>query len=105
MAFYRGQKVVYVGPDFSCHPLVVDYKLIVPKPKAIYTIRGPAPRSDGMGYLLCEIVNREVPTIRDGFCEIAINASWLRPLVERKTDIGFAHEILRKATKRHGANV
>jgi hypothetical protein len=29
-----------------------------------------------------------------------MNASRFRPIVEHKTDIGFAHEILRKVTKR-----
>ncbi len=32
------------------------------------------------------------------------NARAFRPLVESKTDIGFAHEILRKVTKRQGAD-
>lgn len=30
----------------------------------------------------------------------AYNARRFRPLVERKTDIGFAHEILRKASRK-----
>ncbi|UQD69242.1 hypothetical protein JEY40_24820 [Bradyrhizobium japonicum] len=65
----------------------------------MYTIRAFVQRHDGPGYLLVEIVNKPIDCAYDGMVEVAINAEWLRPIVERKTDISFAHEILRKATK------
>lgn len=92
--FRSGQKVVYIGPDFSSHPKVVLLKVNVPVANVIYSIRGFAQRFEGPGYLLNEIHN--VPRVCpiNGLCEIAIDAKWLRPLVERKTDISVFQRML-----------
>lgn len=94
MTFRVGQKVVFIGPDMRSHGLVVHFKLSVPLPQSIYTIRQYTPRVEGEGYLLREILNAEHYCPLNGSCEIAINADWLRPLVERKTDISIFTEML-----------
>jgi hypothetical protein len=70
----------------------------------VYTIReiceGYPSDIDGRGIAirLVEIVN---PKIRytEGLHEPAWSAHRFRPVTPRKTDISFAHDILRKATK------
>lgn len=94
MTFHVGQKVVYIGPDFSSNPLVTFYGFIVPVPREIYTIRSYAPRVEGPGYLLNEIHNAEHSCSKNGLCELSINAEWLRPLVSRKTDISIFKRML-----------
>jgi hypothetical protein len=41
------------------------------------------------------------PNLRylEGPIECSFAAIWFRPLVDKTTDIGFAHEILRKASR------
>jgi hypothetical protein len=92
--FYTGQKVVYIGRDYSGHPAVIALGLTVPVPRAIYTIRCYAPRVEGPGYLLHEIRNPEHHCPLNGKIEIAINAEDLRPLVEKKTDIAVFKALL-----------
>lgn len=94
MTFRVGQKVVFIGPDMSGHPVVAYHKLSVPVPQSIYTIGQYTPRVEGEGYLLREIHNAEHLCPLNGRCEIAINADWLRPLVERKTDITIFTQML-----------
>lgn len=84
--------------------MVRAFRLSVPIPREVYTIRSFAQRVEGPGYLLNEIHNEEFNCPLNGTIEIAIDAMWLRPLVERKTDISFAHEILRKVSRKHGAD-
>ncbi len=51
-----------------------------------------------------EIVNpSDAVWLDDPPAEAAFRKRRFRPIVERKTDISFAHEILRKATKRVNA--
>lgn len=95
MTFRVGQKVVYVGPDFRSHPVVTLHRVIVPIPREIYTIRRYAPRVEGAGYLLNEIHNAEGFCPRNGLCEVAIDAKFLRPIVERKTDISIFTKMLK----------
>ena len=96
MKYKIGQKVVYIGPDFRSHPIVVRTFLNVPTPRGIYTIRGgrvlPAALQviagcDHVGYVLEELVN---PEVRCAICgevmETHINEGWFRPLQERKND-------------------
>jgi len=39
MAFFRGQKVVYIGPDYRQHPTAIKYAVNVPSPSQVYTTR------------------------------------------------------------------
>jgi hypothetical protein len=80
--FRVGQKVEYVGDDYSKYPgLARDYSEF-PLPRAIYTIRA---QQEPSLYLLQEIavVHRATGV------EIAVNDFLLRPVVERKTDISL----------------
>lgn len=76
---------------------------------AIYTVRGiewiSAPYSEGHPGLYLEELRNEVRMTTEGMWEPSYRASKFRPVVERSTDITFAHEILRKATKRQRAPV
>jgi hypothetical protein len=94
MTFRVGQKVVYIGPDFRGHPMVGHFRLSVPIPNEVYTIRQHAPRKEGDGYLLNEIRNAEHVCPTNGLCEISVYAGHLRPVVERKTDISIFKAML-----------
>ena len=97
MTFYVGQKVVCV--DASGAPGSTWWGDI-PVEGAIYTVAGQVyvETRNSTGLLLVEI--------RNGALERgAYNPIRFRPLVERKTDISFAHEILRKAEKRQRRSV
>jgi hypothetical protein len=101
MAFYRGQKVTMKrngvwqkGPNVT---------LICPEFGAVYTVREIITDDYGIWLLFYELKNPPVDG-EEGMREPAFGAKHFRPLVERKTDIGFAHEILRRATKRQGAD-
>lgn len=91
MTFRVGQKVVCVdatryGPNSS-----------MLREGAVYTIASVDGHEDfhgEYGVLLVEVTPTPAQGWREGF-----RASRFRPIVERKTDISFAHEILRKATK------
>lgn len=65
---------------------------------AILTVRGIflCPSENVTALAFHEVSNRIHPVHQ---IEMSYEARWFRPLVERKTDIRFAHEILRKATK------
>lgn len=89
MTFHVGQKVVFIGPDFRSHSIVLHHGLIVPAPREVYTVRGFAQRADGPGIFLEEIVNAEKPSFRDGICEMAMDTKWFRPLVEPKAEASF----------------
>jgi hypothetical protein len=71
---------------------------ILPEVGCIYTIREIVDRGNGLAFLLDEIRN-DPREYTDGFLELAFLASRFRPVVDRKTDISFAHEILRTVTK------
>lgn len=107
MAFYRGQKVVCVHP-FSLSRIgkIIAWfdPPVVPTVGTVYTVAAARSRYIvGHGTVdlidLVEIMEPRFSSWIPGF-----NAQAFRPLVERKTDIGFAHEILRKVTKRQGAD-
>lgn len=94
MKYKIGQKVVYIGPDFRWHPVIVLVSLNCPLPGKVYTIRGGRPDLCGTadipaanGYLLEEVVNapRWCPIQRETI-ETHIDEDWLRPLQERKND-------------------
>ena len=94
--FRVGQKVVcvdasYYGPNSS--------RL---REGTIYTIAHIGAEEDcegEYGVLLVELKTLQAQGWRDGF-----RASRFRPIQERKTDIGFAHEILRKVSRKQGAD-
>jgi hypothetical protein len=92
-----------VGDKVAC---VLDVELIedsaeseiLPQKGEIYTIRDIEPGEDGIFLRFVEIVN--VPGYYlDGFGECSFHEEGFRPVEPRKTDISFAHDILRKATK------
>jgi len=76
----------------------------LPQKGGTYTIRGivdrPGHPNCETGLLLEEISNRVRGYQIVGVSEPSFSASCFRPVIERKTDIGFAHEILRKVTTR-----
>ena len=94
MTFRVGQKVVFIGPNCPNNHL----KQNVPVYGEVYTIRATA-EITGIPALLLEEVHNEPRRWSNGCYELHIETKWFRPIVERKTDISFAHEILRKASK------
>jgi hypothetical protein len=98
MTFRVGQKVVCVDASgYKGLPWHDGSKLVK---GSIYTVRACGLTLDGSpGLLLGEIklvvTTNRVLVGRDCFYW----AERFRPVVERRTDISFAHEILRKATK------
>lgn len=75
----------------------------------VYTIRGISTEStSGMAFLLEEIRNKpDLYTDRKRravFKEKLFRAERFRPLTERKTDISFAVEILRKTTRKRSVD-
>lgn len=100
MTFRVGQKVVCIseGCEFGYNDE------IVPQKGQIYTVREVLPAIHYPGELvirLVEIVNRP-RQYRDSFTECSFRAVRFRSIVEKKTDISFAHEILREHTKKIG---
>lgn len=103
MAFYRGQKVVFVGWATTQSPAAIEHRLKYPyrdpEVGAVYTIANTYIYSDGD--LMLELAEFE-----DG--HEAWAPGWtsdgFRPVVDRSTDISVFTEILRKATKRQGAD-
>ena len=92
--FRVGQKVVCIDDSpglFSGRSYVTL--------NAIYTIRGFCENIHGEIGLLLNEVRPDVPRLLFGQ-ERGFQQSRFRPVVERGTDIGFAHEILRKANKK-----
>jgi hypothetical protein len=96
--FRVGQKVVCVDAKATHTANVSEIT-----EGSIYTIR--AMRRDDVW--LGEITQR--PVLQGGkvtrWIDYPFKASRFRPLVTRKTDIGFAHEILRKVTKKKTAPI
>ena len=70
----------------------------------VYTVRDVGIYNFAVGPMpslrLEEIINPIIDWDDGDTSEIAFHAGRFRPAVERKTDISFAHEILRKASKR-----
>jgi hypothetical protein len=88
--FHVGQKVVCVNDEYQdirCGDTPV-------KRGAIYTVRKCFDFFGESGVLVEEICNPK---------DRGYHGFRFRPVVERKTDIGFAHEILRKVTKKKTA--
>lgn len=108
MNFRVGQKVVCV--DAEAHG-----KYLAPglRPKrtsdplhgltkgAIYTVRE---LTGYMGFPSIRLMEIRRPVSTNFHVEVGFANARFRPLIERKTDIGFAHEILRKHTKKQGAD-
>lgn len=96
--FYVGQKVVCVDAACAFSDWTREWLI----KGQTYTIAGLAPSPKGRNYpgSLYTVRLTEAPDKPNGFAEARF-----RPIQERKTDIGFAHEILRKATKRKPATV
>ncbi|MBN9007278.1 MAG: hypothetical protein J0H40_17910 [Rhizobiales bacterium] len=93
MSFRLGQKVVCIvdSDRWICG------RHVRPKKGCIYTVRSvlPADHHGPESIRLYEIVNPSTSAIG----EPAYFAAGFRLIEERETDIGFAHEILRKVSK------
>ena len=87
MPFFRGQKVVYIGPDFRDHPLTISHRVNLPIPNGIYRTRSGELFWQGIpGYLLEDVVNSVHPLIGQ---EMIIDAHFLRPVAEIKDQAFF----------------
>lgn len=93
--FHVGQKVVCVDDTGDR----VGRTETFPVKGVVYTIRA----CGQYGVHLEEIINQPQQYIQD-YGEVFFKARRFRPLIERKTDIGFAHEILRKATRKRSVD-
>lgn len=99
MTFRVGQKVVCVRDDWVNRG---KYGLLVPDKGNVYTIRGFQYHGEFIGLFFFEIKN-EIGNWEGCIVEPSFGIRYFRPVDEKKTDISFAHEILRKATKKEKA--
>jgi hypothetical protein len=99
--FRVGQRVVCISQPVGGYGDEID-----PVVGDIYTVRGieidrPSGDINPIGLLLGEIINApRYYRDHDEPTECTFGAHRFRPLIERKTDISFAHEILRVASER-----
>lgn len=91
MAFRIGQKVEYIG-GLRIHGNEVG--MPIPHMRTPYTVANVYELD---GWSMIELV--ELPYPGSDIYYPGFNARGFRPIVENKTDIGFAHEILRKASR------
>jgi hypothetical protein len=100
MAFYRGQKVVCVRNGNTFLEMVsLWWHGAVRCPVGFVGTVGNVYFDDEE---MLELV--ELPSPKAGPWCAGFRASAFRPLVDRTTDISVFHEILRKVTKRQGAD-
>lgn len=102
MTFRVGQKVVRVGSDGGGMISKEDAARMgysYPEMGEVVTIRTLNVWPLMTILTFHEHDNSHVQRQLDSAWEPGFNAAAFRPLVERKTDISFAHEILRKASK------
>jgi hypothetical protein len=98
--FRVGMKVVCISSGWVANGGCVG-DTILPERGSVYTVRWIGPSaigSSGTFIRLHEIHNRLV-NFSDGPMEAYFEASFFRPIVERKTDISIFREILRRASK------
>jgi hypothetical protein len=98
MTFRVGQEVVCITDSW----VLANLKLVVPKAKSTYVIRDTilrpwSPVSRGLRLIG---INNATFEFVDGIYEPYFDAQFFRPLDKRATDITFAHEILRKASRK-----
>lgn len=99
MNFRIGQKVVTVSNGLKRKPEHTQIQIPIGTVCTIREIDTRAIGLHGMATIrLVEYVNEVQQTVI-GPWELGYRPDCFRPIVERKTDISFAHEILRKATK------
>lgn len=94
----------YVGQKVACikRGLWSDQELLEQFPVfgQTLTIRAITLDRYGVcGLMFAEIINRPTWWEEGQYCEAGFAERHFRPVVERKTDIGFAHEILRRAQR------
>lgn len=97
MTFHVGQKVVCIkagspGSEAAWTSVGARYVRL----NGIYTIRAINVWGDGAKLRFVELDNRHLEGVYSEI-EPGFRATHFRPIVDRKTDISFAHEILRKA--------
>jgi hypothetical protein len=97
VTFRVGQRICCVddAPKSNGHPAVFPGSYFLPnwpKRRNVYTVRFSDPE---LGVHLVEVVNPVRPFLQ-GECEGHFDPDRFVPLIERTTDISFAHEILRK---------
>lgn len=95
MTFRVGQQVVCIKRD-RWHELLCGET--GPVFNGVYRIRGMDSSPPCLSLHFDEIRNPAL-RYREGPVECSFVALWFRPLVDKTTDIGFAHEILRKASR------
>lgn len=96
--FVVGQRVCCV--DDSRHP----HCSAMPVQGRAYTIRALPRTSRGMVGIYLEEITNPIYPYADGDFEPAFRSNRFRPLVTKQTDISFAHEILRKTSRKQGAD-
>lgn len=96
MTFHIGQPVVCIKPG-GWRELIVGET--GPEFNEVYRIRSMDRSAPFLTLRFEEIVNPEV-RYSLGVVECSFAARWFRPVVERKTDIGFAHDILKEVTEK-----
>lgn len=105
--FRVGQKVICVNDEFLHRSW--DYVDIKPRRGEVYTIHSIVKgwflnHPNVLAFYLEEIINKPVKWAIKDISEAPFWSERFRPVIERETDIGFAHEILRKVTKRKPAD-
>ena len=98
MMFRIEQKVVCITDAWNPGTL----SLVMPRARRIYVVRDITlrPWSDIPHGLQLVGINNAVANFTDGTYEPYFDAEFFRPVVERSTDITFAHEILRTASRK-----
>lgn len=93
MTFRVGQRIVCIHAFTTC-----TYDEIAPTVGNIYTVRDIRASFSFEGEAVIRLVEiRNAPQLyQRGLTECWWGAVGFRPLIERTTDISFAHEILRK---------
>lgn len=95
MTFRVGQKVICISGPVRAFPDDVPQ----PSVGTVYTVREVflSQKRGELALRLVEIKTRLNRIYGNEFGYVAVR---FRPIVEKKTDIGFAHEILRKVSRK-----
>jgi hypothetical protein len=104
MTYAIGAEVVYIGPDYRDHPIILAIGLTVPTTGAIYHIRaGRSHPRDRLAYLLNEYSNPEafIPEFGEVAEQVWIPHKWLNPLEKRATAISTLLALQNPANHKH----
>jgi len=95
MTFHIAQQVTMIRPH-SFSLMLPDE--VQPVFGEVYTIRDISSHPRVIGLIFREIRNPSGRYLSPSG-ECSFNSEFFRPVIKNKTDIGFAHEILRKASR------